>query len=83
MLSVTPWQRPLAFLAYMANDLRKILVNLLTYRRRIRTNLVAACRMELFVGSLISPFYLWRNGYFDTKSPTESRRYNIVPLDKL
>lgn len=83
MLNVTPWQRPLAFLAYMANDLRKILVNLLTYRRRIRTNLVAACRMELFVGSLISPFYLWRNGYFGTKSPTESRRYNIVPLDKL
>jgi hypothetical protein len=83
MLSVAPWQRPFAFLAYMANDIRKILFNLLTYRRQIRTNLVAACKMELFVSSLMSPFYLWRNGYFDKKSPTESRRYTIAPLDKL
>ena len=28
-----------------------------------KTELVAACEMQLFISSLISPFYLWKNGY--------------------
>jgi len=60
MLSVPPWQRPVAFLAYMLNDLRKILLHLLKYRRAIKSDIVAACKMELFVSSLISPIYIWK-----------------------
>ena len=67
MLSVKPWQRSLATLAYMANDLRKIAFHLLKYGFRVRSDLIAACEMQLFVSSLVSPFYLWSHGYLNQK----------------
>jgi glycosyltransferase involved in cell wall biosynthesis len=63
MVNIKPHLRPFACFAYMMNDLRKILTHLIKYRRSVKTELVAACEMQLFVSSLISPFYLWRNGY--------------------
>lgn len=68
MLSVKPWQRPIATLAYMANDLRKIVLHLLKYGVGVQSDLIAACEMQLFLSSLASPFYLWRHGYFQKKS---------------
>lgn len=65
MLSVKPWQRPIATLAYTINDLRKIVFHLLKHGFRVQSDLIAACEMQLFVSSLASPFYLWKNGYFD------------------
>lgn len=59
MLSVKPWFRPLALFAYLANDLRKIALHLLKYRQQVRTDLVAACEMQLFLCSLISPIHIW------------------------
>jgi glycosyltransferase involved in cell wall biosynthesis len=67
MLSVKPWQRPIATIAYMTNDLRKIVVHLLKHNFQVQSDLITACEMELFVSSLISPFYLWKNGYFNRK----------------
>ncbi|NEQ27856.1 MAG: glycosyltransferase family 2 protein [Microcoleus sp. SIO2G3] len=67
MLSVKSWQRPIATLAYMTNDLRKIAVHLLKHGTRVQSDLIAACETQLFVSSLISPFYLWQHGYFDSK----------------
>jgi hypothetical protein len=67
MLSVKPWQRPVATLAYMTNDLRKIACHLVKHGTRMRSDLISACEMQLFVSSLVSPFYLWRHGYFDGK----------------
>ena len=67
MLSVKPWQRPVATVAYFSNDLRKIAVHLLKYGINFQSDLIAACEMELFISSLISPFYLWKNGYYKRK----------------
>lgn len=67
MLSVRPWQRPLAYLAYTINDVKKMIVHIIKYRGNIKSNLLAECHTELFLSSLISPFYLWRNGYFDLR----------------
>jgi len=67
MVNVKPWAKPIAFLLYMMNDLRKIILHLFKYRLNVKTDLVAACEMQLFISSLISPFYLWKNGYFDNK----------------
>lgn len=67
MLSVKPGQRSLATVAYLANDLRKIIWHVLKYGIRVRSDLIAACEMQLFVSSLISPFYLWSHGYFNPK----------------
>ncbi|MBW4668692.1 MAG: hormogonium polysaccharide biosynthesis glycosyltransferase HpsE [Cyanomargarita calcarea GSE-NOS-MK-12-04C] len=64
-VSLKPWIRPIALLAYTINDLKKIFFHLLKYRLQVKTELVAACEMQLFVSSLISPFYLWKNGYFN------------------
>ncbi|MBW4642862.1 MAG: hormogonium polysaccharide biosynthesis glycosyltransferase HpsE [Goleter apudmare HA4340-LM2] len=58
-----PWLIPFAIIAYMINDLRKIILHLLKYRNEVKTDLVAACEMQLMLSSLISPFYLWKNGY--------------------
>jgi len=60
MLSVSPWQRPLILPCYLLSDTVKILGHLLRYRRRIDEDLVAACELQLFLWSLISPFYLGR-----------------------
>ncbi|NET04417.1 MAG: glycosyltransferase family 2 protein [Merismopedia sp. SIO2A8] len=64
MLGFKTWQRPLAFAAYLINDLRKIALHLLKYRQQVKTDLVAACELELFLSSLSSPFYLWIKGYY-------------------
>ncbi|RUR80821.1 hormogonium polysaccharide biosynthesis glycosyltransferase HpsE [Chlorogloeopsis fritschii PCC 9212] len=67
MVNVKPWNKPIIFLAYMFNDLRKIILHLLIYRTKLRSDLVAACEIQLFISSFISPFYLWKNGYFNLK----------------
>jgi glycosyltransferase involved in cell wall biosynthesis len=67
MVNIQPYYRPIAFLAYMINDLRKITLHLLKYRTQLKDDLVAACEMQLFLSSLISPFYLWKNGYLKDK----------------
>ncbi|MEB3342547.1 hormogonium polysaccharide biosynthesis glycosyltransferase HpsE [Okeania sp.] len=72
MLGVKPWLKPLAFLAYTANDTRKILRHLVKYNLKLRTDIVAACELELYINSLISPFYLWKNGYLSKVSPDSS-----------
>lgn len=65
MLGIKPWQRPIALLAYMVNDMCKIVFHLLKHRLKVRTDLVASCEMQLFLSSAISPFYLWKNGYLE------------------
>jgi glycosyltransferase involved in cell wall biosynthesis len=67
MVNIQPWYRPFAFFAYMINDLRKIAFHLLKHRNKLQHDLVADCEMELFISSLISPFYLWKNGYLKNK----------------
>ncbi|MFB2895272.1 hormogonium polysaccharide biosynthesis glycosyltransferase HpsE [Aerosakkonemataceae cyanobacterium BLCC-F50] len=60
MLSVKTGQRPIAMLAYMLNDIRKIIFHILKYKSAIGKDLVTTCEMELYIASLISPFYIWR-----------------------
>lgn len=67
MLSIKSWQRPLVFVAYMVNDLRKLIVHILKHRGAIQTDLIAACERELLWCSLISPFYLWKLRYLNVK----------------
>ena len=63
MLGVKPWLKLLVLLCYSVNDIRKILHHLLKYNLKLRTDVVAACELELYINSLVSPFYLWKNGY--------------------
>ncbi|BAZ31747.1 glycosyl transferase family protein [Cylindrospermum sp. NIES-4074] len=63
MVNIQPWYKPVVLLAYMLNDLRKMGLHIVKYRTKLQTDLVAACEMELFISSFVSPFYLWKNGY--------------------
>jgi glycosyltransferase involved in cell wall biosynthesis len=63
MVNIKQVYRPFFILAYMINDLRKIALHLIKYNTLLKTDLVAACEMQLFLSSLFSPFYLWKNGY--------------------
>ncbi|MBD2500871.1 hormogonium polysaccharide biosynthesis glycosyltransferase HpsE [Anabaena azotica] len=65
MTNVQPHYKPFVFVAYVINDLKKIFLQLLKYGTKIRTDLVVACETELLFSSLISPFYLWKNGYLN------------------
>ena len=67
MLRTKPWQRPLASLAYLVNDLRKIIIHALKYRGAINSDLIAACEKEFLVSSLISPFYIVKIKLFSNK----------------
>ena len=57
MLSFPAWQRPGALVLYALNDGRKILRHLLRHRRQVQTDVVAACEMQLYWASLISPLF--------------------------
>jgi glycosyltransferase involved in cell wall biosynthesis len=67
MLGLKPWQRPFVLPVYMLNDLRKIILHFIKYQSILKTDAVAASEMELFLGSLMSPFYFWRQGFFRMK----------------
>ncbi|NJK28550.1 MAG: hypothetical protein HC925_09110 [Coleofasciculaceae cyanobacterium SM2_3_26] len=66
-IGVSPTMKPVLTVAYMANDLRKVLLHLLKYGTAVKTDLAAACELELYLTSLASPFYLWKNGYLKEK----------------
>jgi glycosyltransferase involved in cell wall biosynthesis len=57
MVGVKPRLKPFLLIAYLFNDLRKIVFQLLKYGTAIKSDLVAACELELYLKSLISPFY--------------------------
>ncbi|WP_088241982.1 hormogonium polysaccharide biosynthesis glycosyltransferase HpsE [Calothrix rhizosoleniae] len=67
MVNIHPRLRPIFSIGYIVNDIRKIIFHFLKYHLRAKTNLVSDCEMQLFISSLISPFYLWFNGYFSHK----------------
>jgi len=66
-ISTTGFKKYFITCAYFANDLKKILWHLLKYRTKVRTDLVAACELELLTSSLISPLFLAWKGYLHKK----------------
>lgn len=67
MVGVKPWQKPLVIPAYMANDLRKIILHILKYGNKVNTDLITACEMQLYISSLVSPFFIWQKRYLESK----------------
>lgn len=81
MIRLRPWQRPIAFLLFLAHDLFKLVTHSLKYRKIIETDLFAACQLELLRSSVASPFYLWNHRLnlrkqqrvnYETTDPTQS-----------
>jgi glycosyltransferase involved in cell wall biosynthesis len=68
-VSAKRFKKYILTVAYLCSDLKKILLHVLKYRSEVKTDLVAACELEFLIGRLISPFFLWRNGYLSNKKP--------------
>ncbi|MEQ9234896.1 hormogonium polysaccharide biosynthesis glycosyltransferase HpsE [Coleofasciculus sp. E2-BRE-01] len=56
MVNAKPWQKPLIVLRNFLGSLRRVVLQLIKYRGQFKTNLIAACEMEFFWGSLLSSF---------------------------
>lgn len=65
MANIKYYNKIFVFSAYLVNDLRKIILHFLKYKGNFKNNLVADCEMQLFLSSIISPFYLWKKGYLN------------------
>lgn len=64
MLKFEPWQRPFVFPIYILTALKKLVVHFIKYRKLLKTDIVFACQMELFLNGVISPFYHLRKQMF-------------------
>ncbi|MBW4507411.1 MAG: hormogonium polysaccharide biosynthesis glycosyltransferase HpsE [Scytonematopsis contorta HA4267-MV1] len=71
MTRLQVWQRPIFILLYLFNDLRKVILYLIKYKGRVKSNVVVACEFEFFLSSLFSPLYLLQveNNKRTAKSP--------------
>ena len=74
MMTLYSWQRPLAFPAYMANDLRRLVLHLIKQGITARKDTVTVCERELLSSSLQSPFFLWRQQYLDARKRRRDRQ---------
>ncbi|MBD1853048.1 hormogonium polysaccharide biosynthesis glycosyltransferase HpsE [Leptolyngbya sp. FACHB-711] len=61
MSRLKPWQKPFMLFAYLGKDLHKLISHFLKYRAQLKTDIVAACEMELYLSILMSPIYLRGN----------------------
>ena len=60
MVPYALWQRPVMVGVYWLSDLHKVLSHLIKYRHVLGSDVVAAAELQLFISSLWSPFYTWR-----------------------
>lgn len=58
MLKLQSWQRPFAFLIYLANDLRKVILHFVRYKTVFKQDIATAFEIERLIYTLISPLYL-------------------------
>ena len=60
MINTKRWQRPFVWVKLTLSNLRRVVMHWLKYRHHIKTDLVAACEMDFYLGSFASPFYYLR-----------------------
>ncbi|MEC4806321.1 MAG: hormogonium polysaccharide biosynthesis glycosyltransferase HpsE [Jaaginema sp. PMC 1079.18] len=59
-LRLRPWQEPFFCGLYFGNDLRQVIWHYLTHYHQLQTDIAAACKMVFLLGSLGSPWVIWR-----------------------
>ena len=56
-INAKSWEKPILFFRTLLGNSRRIILHLIKYRGRVRTDLIPAFELEFFLGSLLSPFY--------------------------
>ena len=67
LINAKTWQKPIVIARTLLGNMRRVILHFLKYRGELQTNLIAACEMEFFWGSLLSPFYALRMNMQDKK----------------
>jgi EAL domain-containing protein (putative c-di-GMP-specific phosphodiesterase class I) len=75
MMTLKSWQRPLAFPAYLANDMRRLVLHLIKHGLDVKQDPVAACQRELLSSSLVSPLFLLKKQYSDVQETIKTKKY--------
>lgn len=57
MINAKDWEKPILIVRTLAGNLRRVIWQAIRYRLGMRMDLIAACELEFFWGSSISPFY--------------------------
>lgn len=60
LINANPWQKPVVIIRTLLGNLRRVLLHFLKYRGQLKTDVIAACEMEFYWGSLMSTFYAIR-----------------------
>lgn len=58
LINTKNWQKPIVIARTLLGNLRRVTLHYIKYREQLQTDLIAACEMEFFLGSLMSPFYI-------------------------
>ena len=70
MINTQSWLRPIIWLKLVLSNLRRVILHWLKYRTQLQSDLVAACEMEFYLGSFLSPFYYLRTLLFQSFTNT-------------
>ena len=57
LINTKTWQKPIVITKIMLGNLRRLTLHLIKHRGRVKTDLIAACELEFFLSSFVSPFY--------------------------
>ncbi|MDX2215372.1 MAG: hormogonium polysaccharide biosynthesis glycosyltransferase HpsE [Oculatellaceae cyanobacterium bins.114] len=57
MVGAKNWQKPVIACKIIGGNLRRVILHLIKYRGKVKSDLIAECEMTFFMSSLISPFY--------------------------
>lgn len=60
LINTLNWQKPIVILRTLLGNFRRLILHLLKYRGKVKTDLIAAFELHFFWGSLMSCFYLGR-----------------------
>ncbi|MBE9118064.1 glycosyltransferase family 2 protein [Lusitaniella coriacea LEGE 07157] len=62
-VSAKTWEKPWIMTKIFLGSLRRAVKHRLKYGEQIKTNLIAACEMEFFMSSALSPFFLLKRTF--------------------
>ncbi|MGD1701970.1 hormogonium polysaccharide biosynthesis glycosyltransferase HpsE [Dapis sp. BLCC M229] len=57
MRNIKTWYQPIVMSKILLGSLRRVIKHLIEYRGQVKTDLIAACELEFFISSFLSPFF--------------------------
>ncbi len=75
LLGLEKWKKPLFVPAYMANDIRKLVLHRLRHGQQAKLNTPESCQRSILSSTIVSPFFLLRKAYQDKLQAQDDAQY--------